>query len=277
MATYIVGDVQGCLPSLQALLAAVRFGAGDTLLGVGDLINRGRHSLDTLRFLRALGPRFATVLGNHDLHFLAMVYGGHPHPAGDTLKPLLAAPDCAQLADWLRRKPLLLEGAGFAAAHAGIPHIWTLADARRHARELESVLAGPRHRAFFRAMYGNEPACWSDALEGAQRWRAIANYFTRMRLIAADGRLEFGHKGGLDGLPAGFLPWFRHPPRIRRTLYFGHWAALDGSTGAARFVGLDTGCVWGRSLTALRLEDQRRFSVPCAEDEREPAAQAPAP
>ena len=272
MATYVVGDVQGCLASLLALLRKARFGSQDTLWCVGDLVNRGPDSLATLRFARALGERFVGVLGNHDLHFLAMVYGGHPHRAGDTLEAVLAAPDCLALAAWLRGLPLLAETDACAMAHAGIPHIWNIDDARSHAREVEEVLRGSGHRRFFAAMYGNEPALWSDALVGMARHRAIVNYFTRMRLVDGQGRMEFAHKGALEGLPVGYQPWFHYPPRLEKTLYFGHWAALDGATGSRRLIGLDTGCVWGRAMTAIRVEDGRYFRVPAAPRDRPGAA-----
>ncbi len=273
MATYIVGDIQGCLDSLKALIEEMRFGASDRLWCVGDLVNRGHKSLDTLRFLRDLGERFAGVLGNHDLHFLAMVYGGHAQRRSDTLGELLAAPDCAELAAWLRRQPLLAEGDGFAMVHAGIPHIWDLATARANAREVEAVLRGAGHDAFFKAMYGDQPDLWDAALTGMDRHRAIVNYFTRMRLVDAAARMEFTHKGALADLPTGYRPWFSYPSRLGCTLYFGHWAALDGTTtGDSRsvrsrpqIVALDTGCVWGRTLTAVRVEDGRRYRVAAQE------------
>lgn len=268
MATYIVGDIQGCLASLLALLRKVRFGSCDTLWCVGDLVNRGPDSLATLRFARALGKRFVGVLGNHDLHLLAMVYGGHPHRSGDTLESVLAAPDCLELAEWLRGLPLLAETESWAMVHAGIPHLWSIDDARRHAREVEEVLRGPGHRRFFEAMYGDEPALWDNTLLGMERHRAIVNYLTRMRLVDGDGRMEFAHKGTLDDLPVGFRPWFDHPSRLEKTLYFGHWAALNGATSSGRLVGLDTGCVWGRTLTAVRVDDGRVFTVPAAPRDR---------
>ena len=276
-ATYIVGDVQGCYASLQALLAEVGFGSSDNLWCVGDLVNRGPDSLAVLRFARNLGERFRCVLGNHDLHFLAMVYGDHPHRAGDTLTELLAAPDCAELADWLRRQPLLEEGDDWLMAHAGIPPLWTIEIARAAAEEVAAVLRGPDHRQFFERMYGNEPAGWDEALVGMARHRVIVNYFTRMRLLDAGGGMEFGHRGALVDLPAGYQPWFRYPSRIAKTIYFGHWAALNGATGNARAVALDTGCVWGRRLTAIRLHDRRLFSVSAVDArpiEREPGCRA---
>ncbi len=263
--TYLVGDIQGCFESLLALLAEVGFGAADRLWCVGDLVNRGPDSLGVLRFAHGLGERFTSVLGNHDLHFLAMVYGGHPHRDTDTMQDLLDAPDCAALADWLRHQPLFLEGGNWVSVHAGIPHIWTMAMARDNAREVEAVLRGPGHARFFQAMYGNEPELWRDDLEGMDRHRAIVNYLTRMRLVDIEGRLEFGHKGTLDDLPKGYAPWFAYPTKIDATLYFGHWAALDGATGRSRIIGLDTGCVWGRTMTAVRLEDGAMFAVTAAE------------
>ncbi len=270
MATYIVGDIQGCYASLRALLRAVNFTKQDSLWCVGDLVNRGPDSLATLRFASDLGARFVTVLGNHDLHFLAMVYGGHPHRAGDTMQELLSAPDCLELAEWLRAQPLMVEDESHVLAHAGIPHIWTIDTARANARELETTMQGPAHGAFFQRMYGNEPSRWDDELTGMDRHRVIANYFTRMRLVAADGRMEFAHKGALSDLPAGYRPWFDYPSRIEGRIYFGHWAALDGHTGSTRLIGLDTGCVWGRTLTAVRVEDGRLFAIEAADRDRPP-------
>ena len=266
--TYLVGDIQGCFESLEALLAAVGFSDVDRLWCVGDLVNRGPDSLSVLHFARGLGERFACVLGNHDLHFLAMVYGGHPHRATDTMETLLDAPDCGELAEWLRHQPLLIEGDDWVVVHAGIPHTWTIGTARANAREVEAVIRGPDHAEFFRRMYGNEPALWGDDLVGMDRHRATVNYLTRMRLVDGEGRLEFSHKGTLDDLPPGYAPWFSYPTQINGTLYFGHWAALDGATGNPRVVGLDTGCVWGRSMTAIRLEDGQTFSVASVETDR---------
>lgn len=264
MAIYLVGDIQGCHASLQALLARAGFGDQDTLWCVGDLVNRGPDSLATLRFAKGLGERFACTLGNHDLHFLACVYGGHsPRPA-DTLAETLAAPDCDELAAWLRGQPLLLETPEAVVAHAGIPHVWDLPAARRGAREVEAALRGPDYRAFFQAMYGDRPP-WHEALTGVDRLRAIVNYLTRMRLIDGDGGLEFATKGAPTAPPAGFRPWFAYPTQVGKRIYFGHWAALEGDTGEADAVGLDTGCVWGRRMTLARLPGGALCSVPAAE------------
>lgn len=259
------------------LLAHVGFTKTDRLWCVGDLVNRGPASLQTLRFARALGQRFAITLGNHDLHFLAMVYGDHPHLPSDTMEALLDAPDCRELADWLRHQPLLLEAQGHLLVHAGVPHIWDLPTARANARLVETTLRGTEHKAFFRAMYGDKPRRWKTALTGMKRLRIITNYFTRMRLVDANGRMELAHKSGLNQTPAGFKPWFAYPSQLPVTILFGHWAALNGVAPHSchertRAYGLDTGCVWGRTLTAMRLEDGQRFSVPATEALAESAA-----
>ena len=263
MSTYVIGDVQGCFAQLEALLAKVRYRRKrDELWFVGDLINRGPESLATLRFVRKLGDRAVTVLGNHDLHFLAIVFGGHPTRSSDTLDELLGARDCMKLAHWLRGLPLLHKGRGAVMAHAGIPHIWSLKQAAKRAREVEAVLGGNRYPEFFKAMYGNEPSAWSKSLAGTARQRVIVNYFTRMRFVNAVGALELLHKGPADGAPRGFRPWFEFPPRVKRPVVFGHWASLQG-VQTERAIGVDTGCVWGRSLTALRLEDGKLVRVGC--------------
>ena len=190
-----------------------------------------------------------------------MVYGGHPHHRGDTMEALLDAPDCLELAAWLRQQPLLIAAEGFAVVHAGIPHIWDLETASTLAREVEHVIRGPEYPAFFTAMYGNEPPLWDPHLTGMDRHRAITNYLTRMRLVDWNGRMDFAHKGDLADLPTGYRSWFSYPSQVDGTVYFGHWAALDGHTGNTRLIGLDTGCVWGRKLTAVRLDDGRLFQI----------------
>lgn len=266
MATYAIGDIQGCLDELLRLLEQIGFGAGDRLWLTGDLVNRGPRSLDTLRFIRELGDAAITVLGNHDLHLLALHHGqGRKQDA--SLAPILAAPDRDELMHWLQTRPLLHDDKtlGFVMTHAGIPHIWSLKQARQLARELEQTLQQPEAaRAFFRQMYGNQPDCWQDELTGIDRLRAITNYFTRMRFIRADGTLEFKTNGGPETAPPGFLPWYRQPRRkpLKRHQLFGHWAAL-GFCPLAEVTALDSGCVWGNALTAVRLEDGSWFSQPC--------------
>ncbi len=266
MSVYAIGDVQGCYDALQRLLKLIDFDAAtDQLWFVGDLVSRGPGSLPTLRFVKQLGRAAVTVLGNHDLNLLAVAGGHRKAPADATLKDVLGAPDRAELVDWLRRQPLIHrdEQLGFAMAHAGIPHIWSLDFALARAREVEQVLAGDDADALLAAMYGNEPACWSDSLRGTARLRSIINYLTRMRLIDSVGCLELTFKGDLSAVPDRYRPWFEFyrgaPPRV--ALIFGHWAALNGVSGVADLHALDTGCAWGNQLTALRLGDLERFSV----------------
>jgi len=268
MATYAVGDLQGCLEPLERLLDRVRFDpARDRLWLVGDLVNRGPDSLRTLRFVRELGDAATTVLGNHDLHLLAVAYGGRPRKAGDTLDGVLEAPDRDALLGWLGRRPILHHDAarGWTMVHAGIPHIWSLEEARARAREVETVLASESAPAFFAEMYGDAPVVWKPCLQGMARLRVIVNYFTRMRFINDAGELDLAAKGGPGAAPPGFFPWYRrqHPENAGMRLVFGHWAALEGGADVAGIYALDTGCVWGNRMTMLRLEDGRRYSVAC--------------
>lgn len=266
MPTYAVGDIQGCYDEFVALLDRLEFEPErDRLWLVGDLVNRGPKSLDVLRKVRALGDAAITVLGNHDLHLLAVRYGGHAPKPGDTFDELLAAPDSDELIEWLRGQPLLVldEQLGFVMSHAGIPHIWSLEEAQERAREVEAVIRSEAFREYLTGLYGNEPACWRDDLEGLDRWRIITNFFTRMRLVNEQGCLNLAHKGGLDDAPEGWQPWFRlrarNPLPVR--ILFGHWAALGGDTGDDAAIGLDTGCVWGGSLTAMCLETGELTSI----------------
>jgi bis(5'-nucleosyl)-tetraphosphatase (symmetrical) len=270
MSVYAIGDVQGCYESLRRLLDLVDFDdTRDRLWFVGDLVNRGPASLATLRFVKSLGDRAITVLGNHDLHLLAAAAGIRAPKSSDTLADVLAAPDRDALVDWLRRRPLMHvdESLGFAMAHAGIPHIWDLDFASARAREVETVLSGNAYAQLLSAMYGNNPACWNNDLEGMERMRTIINYFTRMRLIDAVGELELTYDGPLDGIPKGYKAWFHFyrkvPPRF--PLVFGHWAAINGESRVRDCCALDTGCVWGNTLTAMRLGDRERFSVDSVE------------
>lgn len=267
MSTYVIGDLQGCYTQLEALLSKIGYrGAVDRLWFTGDLINRGPESLEAIRFVRSLGESAVTVLGNHDLHFLAIVFGGHRPMASDTFDELMDASDRLEIAHWLRSLPLMHREHGFVMVHAGLPHIWTLREAEVRAREVESVMRDDgAYENFFRQMYGNTPAAWSDALVGMDRHRVITNYFTRMRLVTPAGKMDFSHKGSLEGAPVGFRPWFEFPSLIREPILFGHWAALDGATGNRDMIGLDTGCVWGRQLTAYCLEDGSITQVGCAE------------
>jgi bis(5'-nucleosyl)-tetraphosphatase (symmetrical) len=277
LATYIVGDLQGCCDELEVLLDAVSFSAGaDRLWLAGDLVNRGARSLDTLRLLRGLGESVRIVLGNHDLHFLAVFYGGHEVRRSDTLDALLCASDVEELASWLRTQPLVYHESqlGWLMVHAGIPPLWALDEVLERAEEARQFYSGIGGAEFFAGMYGNTPARWDEALQGLDRVRCIVNYLTRMRLVAADGTLDFALKGVPTDLPEGFLPWFLQPRTapLGAKIAFGHWAALEGrldtaldasvevavkkSSGAPILpdaAALDTGCVWGRTLTALEL------------------------
>ena len=269
MATYAVGDLQGCLDPLRALLDSVQFDpAQDRLWLVGDLVNRGPASLDTLRYLRGLGDAAVTVLGNHDLHLLAIVLGGHSPRRKDTLEEVLRAPDLDDLVAWLRTRSLVHFDPVLDAVlvHAGVPHLFALDAVLGLAREVEHAIAGPDARAFFEVMYGNEPARWDPGLTGHDRLRAAVNYFTRMRFLFPDGTLELETKESAEAAPEGCVPWFEHvhPDLAGRRIVFGHWAALEGRGVPAHCRALDTGCVWGGCLTLLRLEDDARWQTPCA-------------
>ncbi|MXZ43990.1 MAG: symmetrical bis(5'-nucleosyl)-tetraphosphatase [Gammaproteobacteria bacterium] len=262
MTTYVIGDIQGCFDQFHKLLELIRFDPSkDQLWLTGDLVNRGPDNVNTLRFIRELGISVVAVQGNHDLHLLAVVFGGHSVQQTDTFHDVIAAEDCEQLCHWLSKFPLLHYEQGHILVHAGLPHIWSLAQAERLAREVHDVLCGPTSKEFFRRMYGNEPSLWSDSLRGMDRLRAITNYLTRMRCIGPEGQLTFEHELGEARCPDGYQPWFDYPPQFNEHIVFGHWASLGGKTHRSKFHAVDTGCVWGRHLTALRLSDHQRFSV----------------
>lgn len=270
MAVYAIGDVQGCLDELQRLLDRLRFDpAADRLWFAGDLVNRGPQSLETLRFIRALGERAVSVLGNHDLHLLAISRYADRLKARDTLLPILEAPDRDALLDWLRQRPLFHHDAtlGYSLVHAGLPPQWDLDQALACSREVEAVLRDDTRCGDFLAhMYGNQPDTWSAQLTGHDRLRFIVNACTRLRYCTPEGRMEFRHSGPPGSQPPGFLPWFEVPGRASRGLniLFGHWASLDRAGGPGIHP-LDTGCVWGRQLTALRLDTDspQRISIDC--------------
>ncbi|MBD3658075.1 MULTISPECIES: symmetrical bis(5'-nucleosyl)-tetraphosphatase [Marinobacter] len=266
MTDYAIGDIQGCFDRLLDVLAKVDFSPSrDRLWVAGDLINRGPDSLATLRHIEAMGSSAVVVLGNHDLHLLAVALGGHKPKAKDTLADILGAPDHDRLIEWLRQQNICVYDGDrqLFMAHAGLPHIWSVEQARAHGRELEAVIRGPGAGEYFRQMYGNFPACWDDRLSGMERWRMITNYFTRMRFIAADGTLELATKEAAGKAPEGFAPWFRYPRNDDVKVIFGHWAALEGQTGSDRFIGLDTGCVWGGVLTMMDLDTGERIHCDC--------------
>lgn len=271
MATYAIGDVQGCCAELEDLLRAISFDpASDELWLAGDIVNRGPDSLGALRLAHELGSACRVVLGNHDLHFLAVYYGGHYPRRGDTLDELLGASDVDSLASWLREQRLVHYDAalGWLMVHAGVPPGWSLTQTLERADEARKFYSGTNGAEFFAGMYGNKPANWSDELIGLDRVRCIVNYFTRMRLIAADGELNFDRKGVPEDLADGFLPWFAQSTGdakallLRAKIAFGHWAALEGVADNPQVAALDTGCVWGRELTALCLNTGERTTVP---------------
>ena len=270
MAVYAIGDVQGCLDELQRLLERLRFDpAADRLWFAGDLVNRGPRSLDTLRFIRELGSSAFSVLGNHDLHLLAISRYADRLKAKDTLLPILEAPDREQLLDWLRHCPLFHydAGLGYGLVHAGLPPQWDRELALACSREVEAVLRDDtRCRDFLAHMYGNQPDTWAEDLAGNDRLRFIVNACTRLRYCTPAGTMEFRHSGPPGSQPPGFLPWFEVPDRASRDLQllFGHWASL-GPADSPGIHPLDTGCVWGQQLTALRLDTPapERISIDC--------------
>ena len=255
MATYIVGDIQGCYSKLRELLDLAKFCNADTLWCVGDLVNRGAQDLDTLRFLKSLGSQVISVLGNHDLHLLACAYGARNAGKKDTFIDVLGAPDRDEIIDWLRHQPLVHQDREHAClmVHAGIPHIWTIEETLERAAEVENALQAPDPRPFFNSMYGNEPAGWNAEIDSSARLRTITNYFTRMRFCSPDGKLEFTTKSGPGTPPPGYLPWYQYarPAQENLRIVFGHWAAMEGRTGLENVIGLDTGCVWGGELRSV--------------------------
>jgi len=260
MATYAIGDVQGCFDELQALLRKIGFNAlHDRLWFVGDLVNRGPKSLEVLRFVRGLGDRAVVVLGNHDLHLITQYEGFERKRTEDTFTDVLGAPDAKALVDWLRARPMMHVEGHWAMVHAGLLPQWTVSVALSLAKEVETSLRAPGYRDFLARMYGSKPERWGDALEGWDRLRVIVNAMTRMRYCTPDGRMEFHAKGAAP--PPGHLPWFEARKAAEAKLVFGHWSAL-GLKLDERIAALDTGCVWGGSLSALRLEDRWLAQVP---------------
>lgn len=266
MATYAIGDIQGCLPQLKCLLKKISFDkTQDTLWLAGDLINRGSDCLGTLRYLYKLRNNIVCVLGNHDLHLLAVAYGKKNINKSDTFAPILEAHDRDILLAWLRHKPLVHHDSalGFTMVHAGIPPMWSIKKALKRSQEVEVYLQSKHFKAFLNGMYGNEPCRWSKELKGIERLKVITNYFTRMRFCNDNCELELQTKSA--EAPVGFQPWFNINNRIAANdkIIFGHWASLNGNTQQKNIYPIDTGCVWGGSLSALRLEDEKLFSCEC--------------
>jgi bis(5'-nucleosyl)-tetraphosphatase (symmetrical) len=273
MATYAIGDIQGCFGPLVQLLDSIGFDTErDHLWLVGDLVNRGPDSLKALRFVRQLGERAVCVLGNHDLHLISVAAGCAKLRADDTLQEVLDAPDRDELIEWLRQRPMMHRHDADVMVHAGLLPNWSVDTALALAQEVERALRAPDYRALLANMYGNQPDRWDPALTGFARLRVIVNAMTRMRVCSADGRMDLRFKGEPQDAPPGMLPWFDVPERASRDacVIFGHWSAL-GLRLRPDAIGLDTGCLWGRQLSALRLDDRRVFQVSCA------GVQAPGP
>ena len=276
MKTYAIGDLQGCAHEAQVLLNRIAADAGGAaaIVFVGDLVNRGPASLEALRRVQALCEvsegRIEALLGNHDLHLLAVACGAQQASKSDTFDEILAAPDRDRLMDWLRRRPLARLVAGHLLVHAGVFPQWSAQQAIALAAEVEAVLRGPDWVAFLGQMYGNQPDRWDDSLEGIARLRCIVNAFTRMRFCTPEGVMEFGQKESGDA-PAGsgLLPWFDLPGRRTAgvTVVFGHWSSL-GLLVRDNVVGLDSGCVWGGQLSAVCLDDRSLLQVDCPEYKR---------
>ncbi len=266
MATYAIGDIQGCYKTLRYLLTEIHFNPQhDRLWLVGDVINRGMGSLAVLQYLYDLQDRITLVLGNHDLHFLAVAANVAPLKKTDTFHDILEYSEMDRLCAWLRQQPLLHYDSHYDAlmTHAGLYPLWDLATAQSLAQEVKSLLQGKEYVDFLKVLYGNQPDRWNENLEGFDRGRFIVNALTRMRVVSTDGRLELDYKDDLEHCPSGYLPWFQLPLLIepRTRLIFGHWAQCILPIPYQNFYQLDTGCAWGRQLTALRLEDERVWRV----------------
>lgn len=263
MADFAIGDLQGSCSSLEKLLARIAFQPGrDRIWLTGDLVNRGPDSLGCLRLVKSLGDSARVVLGNHDLHFLCVEAGTTVPRKGDTLAGVLDAPDRRELADWLRMRPLLERAEGWLMVHAGLLPEWTEEDAQRHAAEVGMQLRGDRYLELLGSLYGDLPDRWQESLTGMDRARLIVNAMTRMRVCDAQGRIHLRFKGEPQDAPVGTMPWFDVPGRrsAGSTIICGHWSAL-GLRLRPDLVAVDTGCLWGRALTAVRLHDRTVFQV----------------
>lgn len=269
MATYAIGDLQGCFFSFKDLLKKIQFNpAHDRLWFVGDLINRGPGSLDVMRWMFEHQSSVVTVLGNHDLHTLVVAEGFVSAHRSDTIQSLLDAPDATELLGWLRQQPLVHFEHGYLMVHAGLLPDWTVDQAMALGAEVKLALQAPNYREFLKHMYGNDPKCWDDGLTGWDRLRVITNAMTRLRICSTKGEMEFKFKGELENIPNGYQPWFDLTQRasVNTPIVFGHWSAL-GLQHKNNVYSLDTGCLWGGHLSAMRLEDRRIFQVPCHPDD----------
>ncbi len=269
---YLIGDLQGCCDALERLLARIAFSPSrDHAYFLGDLVNRGPASLATVRRLSALGNATTCLLGNHDLHLLAVAYGVRPAGRHDTLVDLLQAPDRDTLIEWLRHRRMAVHEQGWLMVHAGVAPQWDLATTLALAGEVEQRLRSPDIASFLRVMYGNEPARWEPGLQGEARLRFAVNVLTRIRFCTADGTLDMKTKDGVSDAPPGLYPWFDAPGRQTTGVptAFGHWSTL-GLVDRPNLLSLDTGCVWGGQLTAARVDGAQRevIQVPCEQAQR---------
>ncbi|MBC3765391.1 symmetrical bis(5'-nucleosyl)-tetraphosphatase [Neptunicella marina] len=266
MADYVVGDIQACYSELRLLLDKAGFNpANDKLWATGDLIGRGPQALQTLTYLRDLGDSFETVLGNHDLHFLAVSQKIKSDKPENKFESVLTSPALNEIVEWLRHKPLACKiMKGRLLTHAGLYPGWSLKDAIEYSDEVSKKLSSPDWHQLLQSMYSNNPLKWSNKLKGIPRYRFIINAMTRMRFVTQNGELNFSAKSSIASAPKHLQPWFSHPAtqlKPHQQVLFGHWAALDGETGSEQFIGLDTGCVWGNKLTLLNLETNDYFFV----------------
>ncbi len=278
MATYAIGDVQGCFDELKDLLTQIDFNSDrDQLWFCGDLVNRGPKSLETLRYIRSLESNAISVLGNHDLHLLATAYGHQKPGKKDTFDAILAADDAEKIFDWLRHQPLLHHDTemGVTLLHAGIHPSWSISKAQQLAKEMEQILQGDNHINFYRHMYGDKPFMWDESLSGWSRYRFITNIFTRLRYCDENGKPALNAKGAPGSQPEGLLPWYEIPGRKSQqdTIIFGHWSTLPhaGLASINNTYAIDSGCLWGGALTAMRIDTQpfEYFRLNC------PGAQKP--
>ena len=269
---YLVGDLQGCCKPLERLLQTIDFSPSrDQLYVLGDLVNRGPDSLGVLQRLRSLEGAATCLLGNHDLHLLAVAHGVRKPHRSDTLDPILNAADRDDWLDWLRQQNLAVHAHGWLMVHAGVVPQWDAAQTVALAGEVEAMLRSPDVGAFLTTMYGNEPARWDERLQGVDRWRCVVNSLTRLRFCAADGTMEFATKEGAGGAPEGYLPWFEVPGRRTQgtPVAFGHWSTL-GLINRDDLLALDTGCIWGGHLTAVRVDGATRevIQIPCPQAQK---------
>ncbi|MCB6183401.1 symmetrical bis(5'-nucleosyl)-tetraphosphatase [Leeia sp. TBRC 13508] len=267
MATYVIGDLQGCFSALQLLLSELNWQPEtDRLVFVGDLVNRGQGSLETLRFIRQLGDKAGVVLGNHDLFLLAASEGHAKIRDDDTITPILEASDREELLAWLREQPLARMESGHLIVHAGLLPTWSAKQALSLAKEVSKALRGKKWQKFLAKLWGNKPGHWDDALEGDDRLRVIVNAMTRLRFVDEDGDIDFKYKGEIEGAPSNLTPWFDAPNRqsADTPIIFGHWSALGLKIDHPIYA-LDTGAIWGGKLTAMCLEDKRIIQVDCSQ------------